>query len=264
MSSTVIGFILAWFFAIFAIRKHVTNWKVFTDDIPGVLLIVGSTIAIAYIGNTAEESKRIWGAVFQAFKRRQDKKQDIVTEIVTVAKVTNGEVRLLEQQMSSIQNPFFKEGVGLILDRFKPDQIESIMTDRIESHRQWLAKKTVGLKGLAKYPPAFGIVACVISLIAVMQKLGGDLKPGELGPAMAVGLVGTLIGLLTANFIIMPLGENAEARDKAELREREVILEGVLLLANKEAPLFVQEKLNSYLKEEQRVDVLGVNGNRAA
>jgi len=44
--------------------------------------------------------------------------------------------------MSSIQNAFFKEGVGLILDRFKPDQIESIMTDRIESHRRFRAVGT--------------------------------------------------------------------------------------------------------------------------
>lgn len=263
MTSTVIGFILAWVFAFYIINHSVKDLKVF-NDIPGFLLIVGCTVAMAYMANTAEECKRIFKEILVGFKKRVDRRQDIVTEIVTVAKVTNGDPRLLEQQMGTIQQPFFKEGVGLILDRFKPDQIDSIMSDRIDSHKQWLAKKTMGLKALAKYPPAFGIIACVVSLIAVMQRLGGELKAGDLGPSMAVGLVGTLIGLLAANFIIMPLGENAEHRDKAELKEREIILQGVLMLANKEAPLFVQEKLNSYLKEDQRVDVLGVGGGGKA
>lgn len=257
MTSTVIGFIAAWFFAGYIIRHSIKDLSVL-NDIPGFLLIVGSTIAMAYISNTAEEAKRIWKAIFDGFKRRVDRRQDIVTEIVTVAKVTNGDARLLEQQMNTIQQPFFKEGVGLILDRFKSEQIDSIMNDRIDSHKLWLAKKTTGLKSLAKYPPAFGVIACVVSLIAVMQRLGGELKAGDLGPSMAIGLVGTLIGLLAANFIIMPLGENSESRDKAEIKEREIILQGVLLLANKETPLYIQEKLNSYLKEEQRVDVLGV------
>lgn len=263
MSSTIIGFILAWVFAAYIIQHSIKDLRVL-NDVPGFLLIVGCTVAMAYMANTADEAKRIFKAMLEGFKRRVDRKQDIVTEIVTVAKVTDGDPRLLEQQMGSIQQPFFKEGVGLILDRFKPEQIESIMTDRIESHKQFLNKKTHGLKALAKYPPAFGIIACVISLIAVMQKLGGELKAGDLGPSMAIGLVGTLIGLLAANFIIMPLGENSEHRDKAELKEREIILQGVLLLANKETPLYVQEKLNSYLKEEQRVDVLGVGGGGKA
>ncbi|NBO38674.1 hypothetical protein EBU99_08835 [bacterium] len=263
MSSTIIGFILAWVFAGYIIQHSVKDLKVF-NDIPGFLLIVGCTIAMAYMANTAEEAKRIFKAMGEGFTRRVDRKQDIVTEIVTVAKVTNGDPRLLEQQLGTIQQAFFKEGVSLILDRFKPEQIESIMSDRIESHKLYLAKKTNGLKALAKYPPAFGIIACVVSLIAVMQRLGGELKAGDLGPSMAVGLVGTLIGLLTANFIIMPLGENADHRDKAELKEREIILQGVMMLATKETPLFVQEKLNSYLKEDKRVDVLGVGGGGKA
>ncbi len=263
MTSTIIGFILAWAFAGYIIQHSIKDLKVL-NDVPGFLLIVGCTVAMAYMANTTEEANRIWKAMFAGFKKRVDRRQDIVTEIVTVAKVTNGDPRLLEQQMGTIQQAFFKEGVGLILDRFKPDQIESIMTDRIDSYKQYLGKQTNGMKALAKYPPAFGIIACVVSLIAVMQKLGGELKAGDLGPSMAIGLVGTLIGLLAANFVIMPLGENSDARDKLELKEREIILQGVLLLANKEAPLFVQEKLNSYLKEEQRVDVLGVGGGGKA
>jgi len=263
MTSTVIGFILAWVFAGYMVGHAIDDLKVL-QDWPGLALIVGCTVAMGYMANTADEAKRIWKAMLEGFKKRPDRRQEIVTEIVTVAKVTSGDPRLLEQQMGTIQQPFFKEGVGLILDRFKPEQIESIMTDRIDSHKQWLAKKTMGLKALAKYPPAFGIIACVVSLIAVMQKLGGELQAGDLGPKMAIGLVGTLIGLIAANFIIMPLGENADARDKDELKEREIVLQGVLLLANKETPLYVQEKLNSYLKEEQRVDVLGVGGGANA
>lgn len=263
MSSTIFGFILAWVSAFYIISHSVKDLKVF-NDIPGFLLIIGSTVAMAFMANTFEEVKRIGKAMLDGFKRRTDHKQEIVIEIVTIAKMTSGDPRLLEQQMGTIQQSFFKEGVTLILDRFKPEQIESIMSDRIESHKQYLGKKTNGLRALAKYPPAFGIIACVVSLIAVMQRLGGELKAGDLGPSMAVGLVGTLIGLLAANFIIMPLGENSEHRDKQELKEREIILQGVLMLANKETPLFVQEKLNSYLKEELRVDVLGVGGGGKA
>ena len=259
MSASILGMILSTIFLLQIILHAISDMRVF-NDIPGFILIVGCTVSVALCVYTGKDTMHIFKLMLITFKPHVDTNADTVTEIMTLVKETDGDYKRLEGMLGNIKHPFLKEGVQLVVERFESHHIEEILKERVKKAKEEHAHKTNSVKTLAKYPPAFGIMACVIGLISVMQKLGGALGPGELAPSMAVALVGTLIGLVAANFVIMPMGENLQIKADIDIKDRKIIQAAVLMLARKEAALVIQEKLNSYLSADKRVDVLGIGG----
>jgi chemotaxis protein MotA len=257
MNASVIGLLLAMICMTQAVLVYVTDLRVF-NDIPGIVMIIGSTFAVALTSYKGKEVKHAVSLLFGALKAHHDHAPDVVSEMIALVRDTDSDPKKLEGAMSGIKDPFLLEGVGLLVDRFEIQHVDTILKDRTKKLKEDRAHQTQSVKTLAKYPPAFGIMACVLGLISVMQKLGGDLGPGELAPSMAVALVGTLIGLITANYFIMPMGEKIAICAEHEVHTRKIIHQGVLMMAYRESPLVVQEKLNSFLSEDQRVDVLGI------
>ncbi len=263
MSASIVGLLLSIVFMGYMVTHAVSDLRVF-NDIPGFLLICGSTVAVALMIYTGKDTGNIFKLMAKAFKSHKDTNVETTAEVINLVKESDGDVRRLEQLVSGIKHPFLREGIQLIIERFEPMHIDEIMNQRFKKTKEEHAYSVNSVSTLAKYPPAFGIMACVIGLISVMQKLGGDLGPGELAPSMAVALVGTLIGLITANYVIMPLGENLKVKADIDIRDRKIILAGVSMIARRESALLIQEKLNSHLPEDNRVDVLGVGGGAPA
>jgi chemotaxis protein MotA len=69
---------------------------------------------------------------------------------------------------------------------------------------------------------------------------------------MGVALIATLYGVALANLVLIPLGENISRLNKKEDVIRMIIVEGVELISKREHPLFVEEKLKSYLLPSER------------
>jgi chemotaxis protein MotA len=257
MNASVIGLVLSIVCMLQIVLHAVTDLRVF-NDIPGLILIIGSTVAVALITYKGKEVKYATGLLIGTLKTHPDESPNVVSEIIALVRDTDADPKKLEGVMGGVKNSFLQEGVALIVDRFEPHHIDSIMKERNKKFKEDMAHRTQSVKTLAKYPPAFGIMACVLGLISVMQKLGGDLGPGELAPSMAVALVGTLIGLIASNYFIMPMGEKIAINAEHDLHTRKIIHQGIMMMAYRESALVVQEKLNSYLSEENRVDVLGI------
>lgn len=89
-------------------------------------------------------------------------------------------------------------------------------------------------------------------MIALLQQLG---KPGAeklIGPAMSIGLIGTLYGIALANLVFLPIGENLTERTKDEMTLRRMILEGAVMLRSQVNPITMRENLNSFLPPKKQ------------
>jgi chemotaxis protein MotA len=109
-----------------------------------------------------------------------------------------------------------------------------------------------------------GLLATVLSLVTLLEGLGGA-KAGmsSLGPSMAVGLVGTLYGIVLSNLFFSPIAENLSIKSALDTKNRQIAMVGILLLQAQESALVVQESLNAMLDVGQRIDLLGAD-ERAA
>jgi chemotaxis protein MotA len=108
-------------------------------------------------------------------------------------------------------------------------------------------------KAIGKYPPAFGLLATTLGMIALLQQIG---KPGAeklIGPAMSIGLVGTLYGIALANLVFLPIAEALAEKTEEEIALRKMIIEGAVLLKQRVNPVYMRESLNSYLLPRDRV-----------
>lgn len=74
-------------------------------------------------------------------------------------------------------------------------------------------------------------------------------KPDTLGPMIATAFVATLWGLLSANFIWLPIGGRLQRLGELELERMTVLMEGMLAIQAGAPPQFVGERLRALVSE---------------
>jgi chemotaxis protein MotA len=100
------------------------------------------------------------------------------------------------------------------------------------------------LNTLAKLAPVFGFVGTIIGLINVLNNVE---DPAQIGKGMALALLTTLYGILLANFLFFPLSKKLSEHTKAEATVLNIILEGVMDIADQKTSKSISHRLNSYL-----------------
>ena len=115
------------------------------------------------------------------------------------------------------------------------------------------------LQIMAKYPPAFGMIGTVIGLIDVLNQMNSADNMTSIGPSMAVALITTLYGIFLANYIIQPIGDKFLARGQHDMKIREIIAEGLLMISKNENPVYVREMLIGHLMPNERIEYLENN-----
>ena len=76
--------------------------------------------------------------------------------------------------------------------------------------------------------------------------------PSKLGSGIAVAFVATIYGVGAANLFFLPMGGKIKMKTKELVLARQLIIEGLVSLAQAENPKMIEEKLGGYLPESQR------------
>lgn len=259
MRSTIVALLIA-ILLVVGSAAHVNNqYGIFWDPV-GIALVLGGTIVVAFVTFPAREVLGLMKASAAIMKTPVDHGRDLAIEIIALARDTRGELAELQNASPRLRNAFLRDGVSLLVDRIEPSRIEAILKDRIKIKQESDETSANMWRTLAKYPPSFGIIGTVLGLIALMLQLGSANGAEKMGPAMAIGLVATLYGLVLTNFFLQPIADNISLRSYREIRRRQMVLLGVVLLAQGEKAVVVQEAVNSLLPAASRVDVLGIGG----
>lgn len=257
MASYSVGFLISVLVVLAPIFVMANNRAIYLS-LEALVIVIGGTVGIALSAFPFKRLVHTIKSTVTILRREVDDGPVIVREIIELAQKTKGERIALQREIENIKYPFLKDGVQLIVDRIE-HKLEDILVDRIRT-RQENGQSIVNImRTLGKFPPALGLLATVLSLVTLLEGLGGS-KTGmsSLGPSMAVGLVGTLYGIVLANLVFSPIAENLAIKSSMDTRNRQLTMVGLLLLKAQESPLVVQESLNAMLEISQRVDVLGL------
>ena len=71
--------------------------------------------------------------------------------------------------------------------------------------------------------------------------MAGD--PSAIGPSMAVALVTTFYGIILARIVFIPMATKAAARNDVTLFKNNLQMEGLVLLAERKSPRYIQDKI---------------------
>src|SRR5262245_62338023 len=99
------------------------------------------------------------------------------------------------------------------------------------------------------YSPTIGIIGAVLGLIHVMENLA---DPSKLGSGIAVAFVATVYGVTLANVIYLPIAGKLKLRLRGLVVGKEILLAGVISILAGENPRLIEEKLKSFLSQEEQ------------
>jgi chemotaxis protein MotA len=150
----------------------------------------------------------------------------------------------LEQVIESEPDPFVKKALQLLVDGSEPDEISSVMD--VELHVREHADTTAAkvFEGMGVYSPTLGIIGAVLGLMAVLQNLG---DPTKLGHGIAAAFTATVYGIGLANLFFLPVAAKLKVIIQRQTQLREMVIEGMLSIAQGENPRAIESKLQGYL-----------------
>jgi len=144
------------------------------------------------------------------------------------------------------------DGLELISLGIPPEKIESILKAKVTNYTDDCMGVANWLRSLAKYPPAFGLSGTIFGLTQIMRSLAEGANARETGLGMAIALVATLYGILTANFLVSPLGERIKNNKEENETLCEIAIKAIVMKSDGTNPLVAKESVGAYLISDHK------------
>ena len=145
-----------------------------------------------------------------------------------------------------MHDPFARKGLQLLIDGSEPESIRSILDVEVGTKEHFDLQAANIYESMGGYSPTIGIIGAVMGLIHVMGNLS---DPSRLGSGIAVAFVATIYGVGSANLVFLPLAKKLKNIVHEQMQYRDMIIEGVVSIAEGENPRNIETKLHGYLHE---------------
>ncbi len=212
---------------------------------PAALIVIGGTAGAAMLQTPKQSLKRALRIVVWVFKPPYNPFKEGIAQIVAWAQAARKEGLLgLENIADSEPDKFARKGLQLLVDGNEPEVIRRIMETELLIDEQRDQDAIKFYESMGGYAPTIGIIGAVMGLIHVMRNLA---DPEQLGPGIAIAFVATIYGVALANLLFLPIANKLRMCVNERSQYRELILEGIIGIADGENPRSLEMKLNGYL-----------------
>ena len=183
----------------------------------------------------------------------------IAFPINEVMKVRKGGVLAIESKLKEIDNEFLKKGLELTVDGKDEATVNALLKREVKQLQNAHKDGWEIFNQMGAFAPAFGMVGTLIGLIQMLSDLS---DVSSVGPKMAIALITTFYGAVTANLVFIPMTVKLKRRSATESLEMQLILEGISYIRKGVNPRFMQDVLENYLdtyhgKKEKKGDDKG-------
>jgi chemotaxis protein MotA len=214
-------------------------------------IVFGGMIASVSVAFPLSDVLKLGSAIGAVFKGGEVKLGAVVDDAIETAEVGRKGVVELEKSVESIKNPFFRDGVQMVVDGYSLDELTEILETRIE-YREIREKTQAGLfKSMGTMAPAWGMIGTLIGLVIMLSGFGGEGGADALGPGMSAALITTFYGTVFANLFFLPMSEKLNTRMSFTSTLQAMLVEAARLIHQKKHPLIVREKLNSFIPPKE-------------
>lgn len=180
-----------------------------------------------------------------AFKPPEMRDAELIRQLTSWGQMARKEgILALEARMATISDPFLKKGLQLLIDGNSGEKIRDVLDVDIHTWEQLRWQAARAWEAAAGYSPTIGIIGAVLGLMHVMQNLT---EPAKLGGGIAVAFVATIYGVAFANLLFLPVSNKLKFIIMQQSNQREMIVDGLVGIANGENPRLLEIKLRSYL-----------------
>jgi len=213
-------------------------------------IVFGGMIASVSVAFPLQEVMKLGAAMGAVFKGSKEKLGDEVDGAVEVSETARKGVADLESKVSSIDNPFFRDGVQMVIDGMAIEELTDILTTRIDYRESRERTQADLFKNMGVMSPAWGMIGTLIGLVVMLSGFGEG-GTDTLGAGMSAALITTFYGAVFANLFFLPMSAKILTRVAFHSTQQSLYLEASRLIHQKKHPIIVREKLNSYIPPKE-------------
>ena len=227
-------------------------------NIPGLMIVVGGTIAATMIRYSMADSFKAWGMSFSALKVTSEVKDfnelvDITEDLLRLVR-TKG---LLAMESYELNNNFYNTGVRMLVDGYSVDVVKQTLQEKNKLLIEKAETSAGVFRSIGEAAPAFGMIGTLVGLIQMLSNLS---DPSAIGPAMAVAMLTTLYGAMIANLVALPIADKIESWAQNESDREILIIEAIDSIGQGHNPAVMRDLLAPFLQVSKKAKESGEEG----
>ena len=213
-------------------------------QVTAAIIVLGGTLGAVMVTTPWETLKGAARNLSAVFLEYSYAPEAIIEQIIGYAtKARKNGIVSLEDETDGIPDAFLRKALNLAVDGADLQELRRMMELEIEVEEQRSEAEAKVYEAAGGYAPTIGIIGAVLGLIQVMKHLANI---DEVGRGIAVAFVATVYGVASANIFFLPAGGKLRSRMHAAIQARELMLEGVLGIAEGLNPKLIRIKLEAY------------------
>ncbi|MFH1428714.1 MAG: MotA/TolQ/ExbB proton channel family protein [Candidatus Margulisiibacteriota bacterium] len=216
-----------------------------------LVLVIGGVISTTIMMSSGKDMARLIKLLFYTiFPPKLPSPEEAAKQVIVLSEMYHRSGRLsLEGQGIKFGDGFLGRGVQTVVDRIEPEFVRTIMENEIYETQKRHSHMQNMFRSMSSFSPMFGLIGTVVGIIQVLKNLN---DPSQIGAAMSLALLTSLYGLIFSVMIFLPIANKLKKRTDEELLVKEIILEGIILIAKEEIPLKVERYLHGFLDSKSR------------
>ncbi|MGA3026336.1 MAG: MotA/TolQ/ExbB proton channel family protein [Bryobacteraceae bacterium] len=231
--------------AIAGIRSTGINPAYFLQP-TGAFIVLGGSLGVMLITTPGHSLIHSFRRIFQLFSPASGGTEALVEEIVRCARVSRRDGPAgLEALAAKAGDPFLRDALTLACDVNDRGQLQGTLETalRMRERQGEVDAKTFEVAG--GFAPTIGIMGTVVGLIEVMRQFS---SMQSVGYGIGTAFVSTIYGLALANLVMLPIAHRIRARVAEAAETQELIVEGVVCIADGVHPALIRARLRSFLR----------------
>jgi len=246
--ATVIGIVGA--FALVVAAMSTWGGLTWFLDGPSAMIVFGGTFGAVLVNYRMSDMLSVLKVAKNAFFKREYKTDEIIRLLVEMSKMARKEGILSLQNMGvRVKDPFLGKAVDMMVDGYEP----ALMANILETELDFIAERhRLGAEifaSMGNFAPAMGMMGTLIGLIQMLMKME---EPSSIGPSMSVALVTTFYGVILANLVFHPISGKLRTRSAEELLVKRLIIKAVMSIQEGDNPRILEQKLHSFIAPTER------------
>ena len=252
---TLIGIVLGIGALLGAMTLYGIPFSVLVNE-PAILLILLGTIAAVMNAFPLDDVKkvlRLFGVVFRS-KKGVDKFRtiELFTEYAQI--VRKDGILAVGKKLDEIENQFVKMGMKLLVSGVKSSEIHTVLKNDIAAMEKRHERFARIFSRAGVYATSLGLLGAALGFMAAAASMGDEER---FAYSIAGAFIAIMYGIFIGYVILQPLSTKLMRKSDEELLHNEIVVAGVLALANGDPPYLVQHKLLSYLSQREKEKFAG-------
>lgn len=217
-------------------------------QLTALLIVIGGTVGAVMLSTPASSLMRALRRSRTVFLAEESDDAAVAETILKfAAQARRSGIALMEAQAKQVEIPFLRKGLMLAVDGVDTKEIRRHLELELRLEEESVDADARVFELAGGYAPTVGIMGAVLGLIQVMKHLN---NVSEVGHGIAVAFVATIYGVGSANLLLLPAAAKIRRRAQVEAQRRELMLEGILGIAEGLNSHLIRLKLEGFLEPQ--------------